>query len=71
MLQTLYSKLREGGYVEVSRRPALILFLMPFGGRYGAMWFWAICACFIALTLLWFKFNGWSDTLRHDQLAWG
>jgi hypothetical protein len=39
--------------------------------RYGALWFWGICACFIAITLLWFKFNGWSDTLRHDQLAWG
>jgi hypothetical protein len=39
--------------------------------RYGALWFWGICGCFIAITLLWFKFNGWSDTLRHDQLAWG
>jgi len=39
--------------------------------RYGAMWFWAICGIFIILSFWGFHMKGWSETLLHDELAWG
>ena len=39
--------------------------------HYGAIYFWLICVVFVAGSFWIFRVYGWSETLRHDQLAWG